>query len=413
MPPVDPYAPVVDATAASSPVVGLMDAATVKRQRDLQAWQQEQDLRNAQEARAKQSATLAAAHDTHIATQDQNAGLQRTMAGDMAISHPAYPGVRWDDLDQPTKDSYANRYGVDAMGGARTAWDSGLPQQNRVLRTQLSKLGGEAPPNATDDEVQTQIAGIEQQNQAAKEAAATAKTVAATQKDSDATAARNGVVIDRTKRMVQTNPQVKYYQAANANYDSIEKNVQKPVRTGADDAYLLQAAATMEAPGRSPTGNDVKEFMRANGITGNLDVIADRWNAIINRSPDAQAKAGRILSDQLARQIMAASKNSLDTRRASLTETIAPHVYRLEDIGEDPYRHLPKSLVDDVYGVSQQPQQPPQGQPANLPPAANPQAPQAPAVPPTAIQHLQQHPELAPYFDQKYGRGSSVKYLTQ
>lgn len=40
------------------------------------------------------------------------------------------------------------------------------------------------------------------------------------------------------------------------------------------------------------------------------------------------------------------------------------------------------------------------------------QSAQAPSIPTAAVQHLQQHPELAPYFEQKYGQGSSAQYLT-
>lgn len=347
-----------EAAATSSAPVQMMQAAQAERARKEEERQQKLATEKAMAAHSQAIADQQQQESQHRTAEDARQSKLRTMTGDIAVTAPTYGNVKWDEVDPSTRTDFSNRYGIDAMADAQKAWDSSVPPQNRVLRGQAAKLGIQVQPNASDEEVQTAIA----QHQ---EAAQTATAAAAAQKENSATSGRNSLVIDRTKRMVQNMPQVRFYNAALANYDSIQRNSTKPNRTGADDAFLLQAAATMEAPGRSPTGNDVKEFMRANGIRGNLDVIAQRFEALFNQSPEAQAKAGRLMTDDLARQIAAASKNSLDTRRASLVDAITPHVNRLEDIGEDPYRHIQPSLVDAVYG-------PREGQPQNLPPAATP-----------------------------------------
>lgn len=413
--PVDPYAPitqpVVDATAAADPSVAIMRAAATDRARNLQAFQQKQALEAAQEERTKASAAK-----TMQGLDRQQ--LPNTMSTD---------AVQWDQPDVAGKPfaqlpGYAKQHFVDAygdMGGTAIAqqWNQAQtaatghpvgvveagpgqivssevapgvkvqsgktvdPAADRLLRTQAARMGVTGlPADASQEEIQDAIAQAAQKQQASGE-----------QKTSAAQDMAKQRVITQIQRQVQNNQQVRFYQGAKANYDSIAQNVAKPVRTGADDAFLMQAAATMEAPGRSPTGNDVKEFMRANGIRGNLDVLANRFDALINNSPEAQAKQGRILSDDLAKQIAAAAKNALETRRSSITESMTPFVNRLEDLGEDPYRHLPKSLVDDVYGTTQ---------------------PQQPQIPAGAVTLLQQHPELAAQFETKYGPGSAAKYLT-
>lgn len=370
MDPILPLSPDGDATAQASPAVAMMRAAADAKKRALdqtalqnQYKQSEEQRMQAQEGRMHTQGDLAAAREQHLQTQDQNAGLQRTMAGDMAITsqNPAYKGTKWDALDSVDpnlRGSYADRYGVDAMGNAQALWDKNTPQYNRVLRGQASKAGIQFAPDASDDEVQSLIAQDAQQKEAAKQKAGESTQSAATQR-----------LLTQVLRTAQNNKQVSGYQSARTNYDSVQRNAANPNRTGADDTFLLQAAATMENPTRSTTGNDIKEFMQAKGITGNLSTLADRYNALINQSPEAQTRAGRILDDRTVQQIAASAQRSLQARRESLTEIMTPFVNRMEDLGQDPYRHFPKELVDDVYGIAgqQQPQgqvQQPQGQPS-------------------------------------------------
>lgn len=419
MPPVDPYAPVVDATASASPVVGLMDAATAKRQRDLQAWQQEQDLRNAQEARTNQAAKLAAAHDTHLVAQDQSQANQRTMLGDIAVSQPSYgPRVRWDQLDPSTTQSLADRYGIENMGAARDAWDKNIPPQNRVIRGNAAKLGLQVAPDATDDEVQSQIAGEEQRRQQAAATAAQAKAGGAQDKNDLATW-RTIVRGNPTSQTVARN-----LSTAERNLESINANLSGTPNAMSDN-NAIAAFMGIEKPGVSPTDSDRRAATDTAGIWDKLKLHASNLanNEALKLTPTQRAQM-RVAANtaveayrqeyrkHAASQIQEAIARGLDPNRV-----IAPGVYDPRT-GAINVPQDPRAIFGEDYDQSAAPGTagpPPAAipsQPANLSPAENPKAPQAPTVPPTAIQHLQQHPELAPYFDQKYGRGSSAHYLT-
>lgn len=378
--------------SALDPNPNLIDpyALAVKRQ------QAQQDALTA--AQAQRTASEAAATDraTQEAQQKQLGDTMKVDAlqwsGDTA--HPQYH-VAWADLPPEAKQHFIDPYGSAAANAPETynaafvqnggtipglehlvpnrattkpngevTYESQVPVTkppiSQVQMDAAARLGIPVKPEMTPEDLQTLMA---QKSEDRQTAAATQKETQASQQAQN----HNDNVINQTKRIVNTNPQFRQYQGAQANFDSISKNVSKPNRTGADDAFLAQAAATMEAPGRSPTAHDIAVFMQTRGIQGNLDVLAGKVQSMLDSNN--RNKAGRIFDDQTVQNLAAAAKNSIETRRESLREFMVPQINRMEDIGEDPYRHFPKSLVDDVYGVTGEKPQPGNG---TAPPAPKP-----------------------------------------
>lgn len=171
MPAVDPFGP-VDATAAADPSVAIMRAAAEKRARDLQEFQQQQQLRAAQEARTQASAALAQTHDQHIVQQDQQAATGRTMANDLATwtQNPATPQYRvpWDQAPEEVRAHVATAY-PDNAASAPKAWNEGYTANTgnvvtpRVPATSAQKIAAQKAgiaidPNDSADDIVAKMA---------------------------------------------------------------------------------------------------------------------------------------------------------------------------------------------------------------------------------------------------------------
>lgn len=341
MDPILPLSPDGDATAQASPAVAMMRAAAEAKQRALK----QQDLQNqykaSEEQRMNQQNDLAATREQHLQTQDKNAALQHTMAGDMAISAPAYGGARWDALDPSTRQSYADRYGVDALGNAQKTWDANLPQYNRVLRGQAAKVGIQFPPDATDDEVQSLIAQNAQQQQQAKAQADAAKSGGAQDK-SDLMTWRTIVRGNPTSQSVARN-----LSTAERNLESIKSNLSgtpDPMK----DNNAIAAFMGIEKPGVSPTDSDRRAATDTAGTFDKLKLHLSNFfgNTALKLTPTQRA------------QMRNAAETAVNAYREQYRVHAASQIQEALQRGLDPNKVIAPGVYDPHTGQVNVPQDP-------------------------------------------------------
>lgn len=247
----------------------------------------------------------------------------------------------------------AQRHAIDAYGPVlgpevwnKTATEMGVPPQetgtqSRVLDSRLAAAGVEVPPNATHQEKIDAWTAHQEDLQRQKEEKTTATQ--------DMQQGRQKLMARRMILTGKRSPQVVAYQNAKTNYDSIKQNVDKKNRTGADDAFLLEAAGAIEHPGYALSSEDIKLLLRSAGIKSNVDTTAGRIAAVFEGGPDAAAKSGRLFDDQTAHAIHDAAKRSVKLRRAQYDSAIAPLIDAAEASGLDPEKAIGPDAYKDEF----------------------------------------------------------------
>lgn len=335
MPPI-PLSPNGEATAAASPAVAMMQAAAEAKQRKLQQVDLENQYKAQEESRMQQQSALANARETHLQTQDQNAALQRTMAGDMAITsqHPSYAGTKWDALDPTLKSSFADRYGVDAMGGAQATWDKNTPQYDRVLRATATKAGLQFPPDATNEEVQTLIAQDAHQKAQAK--------AGGTQDKNDLMTWRTIVRGNPTSQTVAKN-----LSTAERNLESIKANL-----SGAPDPMkdnnAIAAFMGIEKPGVSPTDSDRRA---ATDTAGLIDKMKLHFGNLVGNT-------ALKLTPQQRAQMRNAAETAVEAYRQQYRAHAASQIQEALARGLDPNKVIAPGVYDPTTGAINVPQDP-------------------------------------------------------
>lgn len=358
---------------------GQGNSLAAQQDPSVQAMRAQQAQLDEQQRQASQRAQLAPLelqqHQQAVA-EGQRKQLSETMMGDIAASvmHPDLAGKDFATVAKEQPDyvrSFFPRYGA-SISELPAAWNKaqsdatgtvvGAPNipnavestkvgnvevsmhpPSKALDLVLAKAGvKDIPPDASDEDKRALLSQAIQERSAAREEAAATSTA---QKEN----AQNKRIILRTQNAFQTNQTVRNYNNGAANYDSIQKNLAKPNRTGADDVALIQAAATMEAPGRSPTTHDFQVFAQTNGLGGNLAVLQGKVEALFNG--DQSYKRGRILDDQTALAIADAAKRAVDSRKETVVPIMSGYIQDIEDAGKDPKKYLPADLVDYVKQV--------------------------------------------------------------
>lgn len=340
MDPILPLSPDGDATAQASPAVAMMRAAAEAKQRALK----QQDLANqykaSEEARMNQQNDLAATREQHLQTQDQNAALQRTMAGDMAITSqdPAYKGKRFADVtaaDPYYLPSLRDRYGVDALGVAQKTWDSNVPQVDRVLRAQATKHGYKFAPDATDDEIRTGLADQIQQEQQAKASQPPADikselvrlgkwrdgmTLEDAQNARDQGYLETGRIPEKYMKsattlmgQIQHDPILAPFAKVKEAYDVMKSGINNPESGGYGDMALIEGFQRIVNPGASVRQQTMNNMLHSAGLGqyGDWDFLRNKIMQGDKLSPAARQRlieladstfqqAQRVASRQLA-----------------------------------------------------------------------------------------------------------------
>lgn len=297
MPPI-PLSPTGEATAQASPAVAMMQAAAEAKKRLLDKTALDQQYKADEEARMQKQSDLATAREQHLQTQDQNAALQRTMAGDMAITsqNPAYKGKNWDAVDSVDpylKSNYFDRYGVDAMGNAGATWNKNVPQFDRVLRSQATKAGYSFAPDATDEEVRTGLTQHLQDQQAAKANQPPADikselvrmnkwrdgmTLEQAAQARDEGYIESGMIPEKyqgaaTKLMgqVQHNPILSSFAKQKEAYDTMRSSIEHPESGGFGDMGLIEGFQRLVNPGATVRQATMANMQSAAGWLQQLD----------------------------------------------------------------------------------------------------------------------------------------------
>lgn len=397
MDPILPLSPNGDATAQASPAVAMMRAAADAKRRALAQTDLQNQYKASEEARMNQQNALAATREQHLQTQDQNAAAGRTMAGDMAVTSqdPAYRGKNWDavqSVDPTLASSYRDRYGVDAMGGARAMWDANVPKVDRALRDQATRSGYSFPPDATDDEVRTGLTEHLQQQQAAKanQVPSNIRTQlinanrwkeGMTQEDAgnalDKFYSESGRIPDRyltqaTKMMasIPHNPILAPFAKQREAYDTMKSGFQHPESGGFGDMAMIEGFQRIVNPGAVVRQGTMDNMKAAAGWLQQLDPSFQWGNATIGDklSPEARQRLMSLADANFAVSQRAAARELASKRQLAVQLGIPP------EMAENFVNSVLSYVANDAGE-----QQPAQGQ--NLPPAATGQPSQPPVNP--------------------------------
>lgn len=406
MPPI-PISPNGEATAAASPSVAMMNAAADARQRKLQQVDLENKYKSDEEARMQQQSALANAREQHLQTQDQNAASTHAMANDLGQwQDPATPQYRvpWDQAPTEVR-SHVQQAFPNVSSAAPKVWNdaytanTGNAVTTRVAPTTAQKLqaaqhGVTVDPQDSADDL---VAKVTQ----AQQTAATAKAGGAQDK--------NDLMTWRT--IVRGNPTsqtvAKNLSTAERNLESINANLSGTPNAMSDN-NAISAFMGIEKPGVSPTDADRRAATDTAGWWDKLKLHLSNvtGNEALKLTPNQRA------------QMRVAANTAVEAYRQEYRKHAYGQIQEAISRGLDPNKVIGPGVYNPQTGAINVPQDPRaifgedyDQSGAGAPPPAQWHAQQS-SIPPAAIQHLQQHPELVPYFEQKYGKGSSTNILT-
>lgn len=364
------FQPTGEATAQASPAVAMMRASADARKRQLDQIALQNQYKQAEEARMKTQGDLANARESRIATQDQNSALQRTMAGDMAVSAPAYGRSKWDALPPEVPQSYADRYGVDAMGNAQALWDKNVPQYDRALRSQATRSGYAFAPDATDDEVRTGLTEHLQQQQAAKENQPPSDirsellrmgkwrdgmTMEDAQQARDQGYLESGMIPEKyqgaaTKLMaqVQHNPILAPFAKQKEAYETMKSGIEHPEAGGFSDMALIEGFQRIVNPGAVVRQGTMDNMKSAAGWLQQLDP-SFQWSKATTGdklSPEARQRLMQLADSNFAVSQRTAARELASKRNLARMMGVPPTMadnfvnsiltYVANDNGEQP-----------------------------------------------------------------------------
>jgi hypothetical protein len=237
-------------------------------------------------------------------------------------------------------------------------------KETRVSPAQLSmgtKVGVVPQPGETRDDYAARVAQKTQEindtKQAAKDAEQAKKDDVITQreqlaltKEKRAEHKDQEAVINNVRRDIRSNPAMAMFLRLAPNVQTVQQIAAKPPdqRTGADDALLLQAVATVEQPNRSSTKDDAVRVLNSSSWKGRMGVAWDRAKGLLE-SEDTPS-ASKVLPDSLVKAMANAVKISLANRKDEYLEHRRTLVNDLKDNGvENPDSVLDNMAKEDLF----------------------------------------------------------------
>lgn len=405
-PSVLPLSPDGDATSQASSTVAMMRAAAEAKQRALSQTALQNQYKQAEEDRMQTQGDLAAAREKHIQAQDQNADLQRTMAGDMAITsqNPTYAGKSWDQVDtvDPTlRPSYADRYGVENAANAGRTWNQAMTQNTGVqvgapitppTTAQIlhaSSQGVEHTPGESSDDLAAKVSLAAQARQNGVPADLKSElgrmgkwqngmTLEDAQQARDQGYVESGMIPEKyqgaaTKLMGQIahNPILAPFAKQKEAYDTMKSGMANPEAGGFSDMALIEGFQRIVNPGAVVRQGTMDNMKAAAGWLQQLDP-SFQWG---------KATIGDKLTPQARQRLMSLADQNFATSQRTAARELASKRNLARMLGIPPA--MTDNFVNSVLSYvanddGQQPQaqgQQPQTQPTQ--PAANGQ----PAVP--------------------------------
>lgn len=454
----DPLPMTGEATAQASPAVALMRASADARKRQLDQIALQNQYKQAEEARMKTQGDLANARESRIATQDRNAQDTQTMGNDLAqwsqdSTQPQYR-VSWDQAPAEVKSHVASAY-PNAVAAAPHIWNNSVTANTGVItgqpaipatpaiKLQATKAGVEVLPTDTADDLVAKMHAKQEADAAPPNNGAAGEAALEGMNPDEANMVRQIANYDLPSTALSRLPPAQklrilgrvsqFDPAFSANEYPARQSLKTSVKAGpisenikaANTAVahlntLLEASKALNN-GKFPILNTVGNWVGAqtgsaapanfdtarNAVVGELSKVfkgsgvvpqseINHWREVMNSSQSPEQIKGAV---QQALELMGGRFGAIQDQyergmgRPKDFSILTPKSRAiLRSNGFDP------DSIETGTAPAQE----------ALPNSAN---AQAPAIPPAAVQHLQQHPELAPYFEQKYGQGSSTQYL--